>query len=287
MNYKERDGSTLYIDTKQDTILKKLYGNPVGYAAMKLLAHPVVSRFAGFLMDSQISSICIDPFIKKNHIDLSDYIATNYHSFNEFFTRQIKHNARPIDEKPNHFIASSDGKITVYPIKADSTFTIKGAQYSLASLLESKQLARHYEGGYCIINRLTVDNYHRYCYVDDGLKSDNVFIPGKLHTVNPVALTKVNVYKENAREYSLLKSDHFGTVLQMEVGALLVGRITNHDCKCYVKKGFEKGYFEYGGSTIVTLIQKNRVKIDEDLLQNTQDGFETIVKMGEKIGEAL
>lgn len=286
MNYKDRAGHTYYIDTKQDKLLQQIYSNPLGYMGIKLLTKPAVSKLAGALLDSRISCIGINPFLKKNNIDLGEYIRTEYHSYNEFFTRQIKHRMRPIDSNPKHLIAPSDGKLTVYPICENSVFSIKGTEYAIKDLVKSKKLAQRFEGGYCIINRLTVDNYHRYCYVDSGYKSENFYIPGVLHTVNPAALTKVNVYRENAREYTLLKTDHFGTVLQMEVGALMVGRICNHLGRSYVHKGFEKGYFEFGGSTIVLLVQKDRVQIDTDLLENTQNGYETLIKMGEKIGEA-
>ncbi len=94
------------------------------------------------------------------------------------------------------------------------------------------------------------------------------------------------IYKENTREYSLLKSRHFKTVVMMEVGALMVGRITNYHGACPVKRGQEKGRFEFGGSTVVLLFQDGAVSIDDRLIHNTEKGYETIVKMGERIGEA-
>ncbi len=284
MDYKDREGTVYREETGQDRFLQKVYNNKLYYLGFRCLTKPVISKMIGFILDSQASCFLIDPFIRKNQIDLSEYVRTEYHSFNEYFSRQIKHRARPIDMDPAHLISSSDGKLSVYPIRSDSVFEIKGTAYSLQSLLKSKRLAERYQGGYCIINRLTVDNYHRYSYPDSGYKSDNIRIPGVLHTVNPAAFGRVNVYKENAREYTLIRTEQFGTILQMEVGAMLVGRIRNHQERGYVHKGFEKGYFEYGGSTIITLVQKDRVKMDTDLLENTDNGYETLVKMGEKIG---
>ena len=137
-----------------------------------------------------------------------------------------------------------------------------------------------------MILRLTVDDYHHYCYVADGEKSPEVKIPGVFHTVNPVANDVCQIYHENTREYCLLKTEQFGTITMMEVGAMMVGKITNlQPGACEVKKGEEKGYFEFGGSTIVLLLQHGRVRMDSDLIENSENGYETIVRMGERIGK--
>lgn len=132
--------------------------------------------------------------------------------------------------------------------------------------------------------RLCVDDYHRYCYIDDGTKEENIFIPGVLHTVNPIALENYKIYSQNQREYTIMHTKNFGDVIQIEVGAMMVGKIVNYDGKTDIKRGEEKGKFLYGGSTIILLLNQN-IKIDDDIIKNTQDGAETIVKMGEKIGE--
>ena len=131
-----------------------------------------------------------------------------------------------------------------------------------------------------------MDDYHRYCYVADGEKTGNVRIPGVLHTVNPIANDIYPIYKENAREYSILRTGIFGDILMMEVGALLVGRIVNHHGAGTVRRGEEKGYFQFGGSTVVLLLEKGKAVIDGDILANSRDHIETIVRMGEKIGGA-
>ena len=138
--------------------------------------------------------------------------------------------------------------------------------------------------GVCLVFRLCVDNYHRYCYFDNGRKSKNVFIPGILHTVRPVALNSLPVFTRNSREYTLIKSENFGTVLQMEVGAMLVGKIQNHLGAGKCIRGEEKGYFKYGGSTIVMLVKKGKVHFEEELFDLTDAGFEIPVKMGQKLG---
>ena len=135
--------------------------------------------------------------------------------------------------------------------------------------------------------RLCVQDYHRYIYPDNAAESGRIRIPGILHTVNPVANDAYPIYKENSREYSLLKTENFRTVLMMEVGALFVGRIENRPRKGSVKRGDEKGNFAFGGSTIVLITEKNAVKPDEDILNNSREGIETRVLMGEKIGESF
>jgi phosphatidylserine decarboxylase len=171
--------------------------------------------------------------------------------------------------------------LSVYPLNENSQFYIKGSYYSVTDLTNDKEMEEAYKGGYCFAFRLTVDDYHRYCYIDDGRKEENVFIPGVLHTVNPISLGDCNIYGRNSREYTILHTENFGDVLQVEVGALLVGRISNHHQEYQFTKGEEKGMFEFGGSTIVLLTKKNFVIPSPHLLEHTEMGVETIVKMGE------
>ena len=129
-----------------------------------------------------------------------------------------------------------------------------------------------------------MDDYHRYCYVADGEKGENVFLPGVLHTVNPIACDHYPIYKENAREYSVLQTEDWGPILMMEVGALMVGKIVNHHGAARVLRGQEKGYFQFGGSTVVLLVGKDRLALDEKIISNSQQGLETRVLYGETIG---
>ena len=143
-------------------------------------------------------------------------------------------------------------------------------------------------GGWAVVIRLTVDDYHRYCYVADGEKTYQRRIPGIFHTVNPIANDICPIYKMNSREYCLVKNEKLGTVLMMEVGALMVGKIQNYKKeRCQVKRGEEKGRFEFGGSTVVLLLEPDKVLPDSDLIRNTLQGAETIVSMGERIGGVI
>ena len=284
MKYIDRNGNIEEVSTSQDQLLEKLYTSSLGRAFIKPFTSPVFSRILGALLNTRLSSCLIVPFVKTHNIQMDDYKSTFYQSYNEFFSREIKPEKRPIDSEIASIISPADGKLSVYPISDDLHIRIKHTTYSIASLLKSEQLASQYEGGYAVVVRLTVDNYHRYCYVADGQKGKNHYIKGILHTVNPIANDYVPIYKENAREFCRIRTKHFGEIIQMEVGAMMVGKITNYHHRKQVSKGEEKGKFEFGGSTVVLLVKKDMVDLDADLLENTQKGYETIVKMGERIG---
>ena len=267
--------------------LRFLYCNALGAPILKLMTCRPISRIAGKFLDSRLSKGLIKRYIRKNNVDMSLYKDEPYSCFNAFFTRRIREELRPIDREEKAFISPCDGKLTVFPVDKDSRFTVKGFTYSTETLLRDKQLAEKYEGGYCFIFRLCVDDFHRYSYLDDGEKGNNVFIKGKLHTVQPTALEKRRVFTENCREYTVLKTANFGEVTQVEVGAMMVGRIVNYHGTYSFKRGEEKGRFEFGGSTIIVLVQKDKVLVEEELLQNTLEDKETIVKLGERLGVAI
>ena len=283
MKQKRRDGTEITAGS-QDKLLSALYGHALGRMLLKPLMQPWVSKAAGWLLSTRLSCALIAPFIRNNHIDMSQFANEKYQSYNAFFSRRIKDGARIVDMDPTHFISPCDSKLTALEITENTRFTLKHTEYSVASLLQNEVLAKRYTGGLALIFRLTVDDYHRYCYAADGEKEDNIFISGKLHTVNPIANDYFPIYKENSREYSILHSEGFGDIVMMEVGALLVGKIVNLHGKKRVHRGEEKGYFQFGGSTVVLLMQKNAVQLDEDILRNSKEGIETVVRYGEKIG---
>ncbi|MGI6263855.1 MAG: phosphatidylserine decarboxylase [Acutalibacteraceae bacterium] len=263
--------------------LRFLYKTAVGRCLLKGMVRPAVSRLAGRFLDSRLSRPLIGRFIRQNGVDLGEYVVEDWRCFNAFFTRRIRPGRRPFDPDPTHLCAPCDSKLSVYPLNDGAAFTIKGSPYTAAELLDDPALADAFGGGWCLIFRLTVDDYHRYAFFDDGAAGKTRFIPGVLHTVQPIALSHANIYKRNCRAVTVLRTAHFADAAQVEVGALLVGRIVNRPVDAF-KRGEEKGRFEYGGSTVVLLLKKGVARIDEELLQNTRDGLETVVKMGEKIG---
>ena len=286
MKQKTRDGRLIEGADGQDRLLGALYGNALGRMLLQPLTATWLSKAAGAFLSTKASKIFIEPFISNNIVNMYEYERVEYGSFNDFFSRRIRPGARPVDMDPEHLISPADSKLTALPITENGRFTLKHTEYTVGSLLKNPALAAEYVGGWALIFRLTVDDYHRYCYAFDAEKGENVVIPGRLHTVNPIANDFFPIYKENAREYTILRTERFGDVIAMEVGALLVGKIVNHHGAATVRRGQEKGYFQFGGSTVVLLLKKDTAVLDSDILENSRQGIETVVKFGEKIGAA-
>ena len=249
----KRNGEKLDYDQSQDLFLEKLYGSLAGRCLLKVLTQPVITELGGAFMNSSLSKGQIKSFVEKNNIDLNLYESQDYHSYNDFFTRTIKEGVRHIDEDESALIAPCDSKLTVYPIADSLQLKIKNSFYTIEDLLMSPTLADEYRGGLCLVFRLTVDDYHHYHFIDDGTAEKDHFIKGIFHTVNPIASDYYPIYKTNSRSYTVLHTKHFGDVVQMEVGAMMVGKITNLHKQSF-KRGEEKGYFEFGGSTVVLFI---------------------------------
>lgn len=266
--------------------LSFLYNTHLGRIILKpLVKSKFVSHLSGKFMNSSLSKIMINSFVKKNNIDLSIYEKDKFDSFNDFFTRKIKKNKRPIPKSNNYLLSPCDSKLTYLKIDKNTTFNIKNSTYTINSILNNDSLAKKYKDGVALIFRLSPDDYHRYMFICDGVITSNYEIKGTFHSVNPVAYKNYEVFKENTRECTCIKTNDMGLVTYVEVGALLVGKIKNIITTGKIKKGEEKGYFEYGGSTIVLLFEKDKISLDEEIINNSLNGFETYVKYGEKIGE--
>ncbi len=285
MNYIDLDGKLVEQSYAYDGLLRFLYTTPIGRMLLKPVVTPGFSRFAGKLLDTKLSLKIVPFFIKNAHIDMSDYPDREYDSFNDFFTRKVSEGKRQIDADEDTIISPCDCMACIYPIHDNTNFIIKHTEYTLKSLLRSQKLADRFKGGYIYLLRLTVSDYHRYVYAATGKQTKNYRIEGSFHTVDPLANDYLPIYKENTREYTLLHTERFGDVLQMEVGALLVGRIKNYKEKCPVKRGEEKGYFEYGGSTIVVITEKGAVTPRSDILENTAKDLETKVLQGQMLAK--
>lgn len=269
---------------KDSLILRFLYRTAVGRMVLKLLIQPEVSKAAGCILSAPVSKWLVPYYIRKHKIDMSDIDVPQggFPSFNAFFTRKRKEeHLEPAEEQ---LISPCDGFLTPLRIRKGTVLDIKNAQYSLEDLLKDCELAAGFEGGWALVFRLTPANYHRYCYASDGRILKRRKIQGKLHCVRPIALRTLPVFVHNSREYQVLRTDRFGTVIQMEVGALLVGKIKNHSLPLKtrdVRAGEEKGYFEFGGSTIILLLKKDAVCMNEKLYERRDSNGEIPVRMGE------
>lgn len=261
--------------------LSFLYGTALGRLCLRVLCAPWLSRVVGRFMDSRLSRGMIPSFARKNGIDLSICQKTRFSSFNDFFTRQLKEGVRPVDMDPGVFVSPCDGRLSVWPVTREGTFTIKGGTYTLRSLVQDAPGWEAFVGGTCLVFRLCVGDYHRYHFPDSGTLGSGGFIPGRLHTVRPIALEHGPVFKENSREYSYLQTHHFGRLLQVEVGAMLVGKIQNHRDITTFTRGQEKGMFLYGGSTVVLFLEPGHLELLPDF---PSDGEERQVLLGQTLG---
>lgn len=266
-----------------------LYDNPVGEATLWALAkRKVVSSFYGDMMDRPSSVEKIQAFIEEFDIDMSIAQKQEFTSFNDFFTRKLKNEARQLDTSSTIAVSPADGKILAYANIGRSDFIIKGYRFDVTSFLNNARLAGKYHDGTLVVIRLAPPDYHRFHFPIGGRISPNIRIEGNYYSVNPIALGKMaEIFCLNKREYAIISNPLFGEVVMAEVGATMVGSIVQTYSGNFAKKGEEKGYFKFGGSTVVLLFERNKIRIDDDLLINTLKGYETEIKEGERIGVSV
>ncbi len=279
---KIRDRRSGRLITEAEPLAKPLgflYGTIPGRALLKIAVSPAFSELAAIYRNSSISRKDIAPFCEKYSIVVKNL--EKFRNFNEFFSRKREFLMSAGEfEVP----AVADSRLAVYPIDEGLRLRVKRSEYSLAEILGSRSLAARYAGGICFVFRLALTDCHRYLFPDDGVLFRHWGIRGELHTVRAIS-EKYRVFSRNTREISVLKTRRFGTVTQIEVGAMLTGKIRNHGVTRF-RKGDEKGYFEYGGSTVILLFPRSDrgfIEPDPDILQNSRNGIETLVELGERI----
>ena len=260
-----------------------LYGTVPGRLLLKGILATHADRLAVAFLRSRLSRPRIAPYARRSGIELTEAQRKSFRTYRDLFLRTRA--PADFDAEPSHLISPCDGWLSAYPIQEDSSFAIKGSHYSLHDLLQDADLAARFTGGDCLVLRLCPSDYHHYCYIDDGFQGENHFIPGVLHSVQPIACEKYPVFALNRRSWTLLHTDHFGPVVQTEIGALVVGGIVNLRENQSVRRGEEKGYFELAGSTITLLFQKGRIRLKPELLAALECG-EVQVRQGQWIATA-
>ncbi len=268
--------------------LKLLYHNPFGkMALLPLVKRKFLSEYYGRLMDKPNSISKIPSFVKDLQINMeeSEKSLEDFISFNDFFYRKLKPNARSIEEG---LVSPGDGKMLAFEnIKDLAKFFVKGQDFTLEAFLADKKLAKAYANASLLILRLAPNDYHRYHFPYSGTPSPIQKIDGSYLSVSPYALAThfTEVFCGNKREYCRMQTKNKGDILIVPVGATMVGSIIetytpNHA----VKKGAEMGYFAFGGSSVVLLVDREKFTIAPDIIANTKNKMETFVQMGEKIG---
>ena len=263
-----------------DTSVRFLYNTFIGRIILKLLIGRFTANIVAKYMLNPLSKKRIIKTIVQYNIDMSLFEDKEYSCYNDFFLRRKKDLFFDKDKK--HFVSPADAKLLVYKLSKEASFDIKGSYYNMDDIVD-KGVLDGYENGYALVFRLEVCDYHHYHFIDNGTLDKYHFIKGCLHTVLPIAMKKYRVFHTNSREYAILHTENFGDVVQVEVGALNVGKIVNEKVTKF-KKGDEKGHFEFGGSTIILFVKDEKVIIDNDILLNSTLGKETVVSCGEKIG---
>jgi phosphatidylserine decarboxylase len=270
-------------------ILSKMIGAPISHALARL---PFVSKWYGKLQRNPASAKKIAPFIKTFNVDSSEFAEpiSTFDSFNDFFIRHLKPEARPIEANPLTAIIPADGRYLFYPrIDLADGFVVKGQKFDLMELLQDEKLAAQYDQGAMVLARLCPTDYHRYHFPCDATPGASHLINGWLYSVNPLAIkNNVRIFTENKRTLCVLDSQHFGKVLFLEVGATFVGAIH----QTYTpfepqKKGAEKGYFSFGGSSLILLFPPNTIQFEHDLLIGSASHTEIKCLMGQPMGQAL
>ena len=270
--------------------LKFLYSSHLGKLTLnQLVKRKIFSELYGQFMRHSMSRRYIEPFVKKYHIDASVFEKDirDFRSFDDFFSRKLKKSARPITVMSEALAFPCDGRhLVLDDIRKLPTFFIKGQRFDIKALLRDDTLAQEFKDGSMVISRLCPTDYHRFHFPCNAVIRRIYKVKGDYRSVSPIA-TKANIsiFFENKRIVSVLQSEDVGTVLMVEVGATGVGKITQTaEAGRLYFKGEEKGYFSFGGSTVLTIFQKNKVKFSEDLRKNTLNGIETFALMGDRMG---
>lgn len=282
-------GQTIEEDVPGGGVLNFLYGgNPLGKLSLFVMfRRKYFSSLFGMYIDSSRSKKGVVKFIDKFNIDMNDYQddVSSFNTFNEFFYRKIKPSARPIGQG---IVSPADGRVLAFPKITDTArFFIKGSAFNLNTFIGNKPLADKYKDGSMFIVRLAPVDYHRFHFPVEGIATASTKIKGAYYSVSPLALRKnLEIFCENKREYCTVQTESQGEVLICDVGATLTAGIhQTYAVNSKVEKGDEKGYFSFGGSTLVVLFEKGQMTFSDDLIKNTAAGLETLLKMGESISK--
>jgi len=270
--------------------IRFLYNHSFGSRLNRFIARtPLISKAFGWWQKQFWTRRAVIPFIEAYDVDADEFLDSpnSYRSFNDFFIRKLKPESRPIDQNTESAVMPADGRYLFFQnIAHTEGYIVKGKKFSLQSLLGDEELANQYARGSMVIARLCPTDYHRFHFPVDCIPGAPKLVNGALYSVNPLALRKnINIFTENKRYITELDSKVFGKVLFIEVGATCVGSVHQTytpDQPC--KKGDEKGYFSFGGSSIIMLFEPNKIHFDDDLIKASQQRIEIRCLMGQSMG---
>jgi phosphatidylserine decarboxylase len=251
---------------------------------------PLYDWFVAINQNTRRSAAKIEPFIRKYQIDMSEFEPGPFRSYAEFFDRTFKDGKRPFPPAPGIMGAFAEARYMAWSrVPVDQVYPIKGHSLDAAQLIGDKDLARSFANGPVVLARLAPMDYHHLHYPDHGQTLQHYRLGRKLWTVNPHALrNQPDILLKNERNINILETTNFGRLGLIEIGALSVGRIVQvHPVDRPFKRGGEKSVFKFGGSAVALFGEAGRWCPSQDLLEKTQEGVETIVKLGQPIAEAI
>ena len=259
--------------------------------ARRVWSRVLFSRLYGWFFHQPFSRRQIDRFILQNRIDMSEVVVPDggFQTFNDFFIRRLKPGARPVAKDPGVLVAPADSRLKVLQLRNDTILQIKGVTLTLPQLLHNTSIPENFTDGLCLQYRLAPSDYHRFGYTEDGVQSPVRVVNGRLYSVSPLALRHMPaIWGRNHRHWCIIETRSMGPVLHIEVGATGVGSIVQRRLHGgYCVRGEEKGYFQMGGSTVLIILQPDRVKIDNDILRYSRKDIETLVRYGEPVGRII
>jgi len=246
-------------------------------------------------MELPSSKRSIAPFVRAYKVNTSEceLNVNEYRTFNDFFARRLKTGARPIAalDDPNILTCPADCRLLVFPsLSSSHHFWLKGEELTIGDLFGDsfQHLVHHFHDPALVIARLAPSDYHRWHTPMRCRMDQRASLHGTYYSVSPSAVRRVNVYGKNKRELCLLHSCEFGPCVLVAVGASMVSSIhISAPSDRVLDKGEEHGHFRFGGSTVLLLYQRDRVQFDNDLIANSLEPIETVVRMGERIGCAV
>jgi phosphatidylserine decarboxylase len=270
--------------------LRWAYERPLGRATTWAVAKRAwFSHFYGWLMSRPRSAAKIAPFVEEYGLDAADFAEplTAYGSFNEFFYRRLKPQARPIAADPAAAVFPADGRHLLLPTLGEGTRVwAKGESFDLAEILDSAALAEGFAGGAAVVSRLCPLDYHRFHFPVAGEAGPSRLVQGPLFSVHPIAVARSTRYlTANKRSICLVETEPFGRVAVIEIGATNVGSIHQTYAPGAVAKGAEKGYFAFGGSCVITVFEAGRVTFAKDLIEHSASGREIYAHVGDVLGQ--
>ncbi len=268
---------------QSDRSVRFLYKTRFGRLLLRLILATHADRLAAAFLRSRLSAPYGRRFAAAHGITLDP--SAPCRSYRDVFLRSRADPAP--DAESSHLISPCDSLLSVFPVSESSKFCVKGQYYRMEDLIEDPSLAASFAGGLCLIFRLRPQDYHRFCFCDSGSCGQNHYVEGTLHSVQPAACSTYPVYALNRRVWTLLETDHFGPIVQTEVGALIVGGIRCLKENARFEKGEEMGWFDLAGSSIVLFVQKGRVRLSPEVAQGTQGSRELQVQRGMWIAERL